>query len=363
MKKKFDKDDLFINTLKLYPTNEFKIYNGNIYHNNKNHQDVLRMENGAISIDEMNVNRTSNLIYPFFVKGSSRYSPKSVDTSDYNSGTPGTIYTGSYPLSASIDFTYFTSTTRPEIYSLKNTLNYNQRLSHHFAFSSSLGNKETQDIALVNVPALFYGSSIKKGTVELGYYLSGSLKGLIKDTRQNGELVEVSGNNPGQVAGVVLYSEGVVLLTGSWALEGGYAASYGVPSWKTFGKVDANKVDYVSYTFNFNGVQNHQVLTMFAHADRGEINYSTNPTFISASQTETFMSSSTNYYERNNILFKNTVSSSYVEPTGSYERQVWISKIGIYDDEKNLIAIAKLAKPVKKTENRELTFKLKLDLC
>ena len=34
----------------------------------------------------------------------------------------------------------------------------------------------------------------------------------------------------------------------------------------------------------------------------------------------------------------------------------------IYDENKNLIGIAKLSKPVKKTEGRDLTFKIKLDL-
>ena len=35
--------------------------------------------------------------------------------------------------------------------------------------------------------------------------------------------------------------------------------------------------------------------------------------------------------------------------------------VQIYDNDKNLIGIAKLATPVKKTEDRDFTFKLKLD--
>ena len=35
---------------------------------------------------------------------------------------------------------------------------------------------------------------------------------------------------------------------------------------------------------------------------------------------------------------------------------------GIYDDKKNLIAVAKLAKPVRKSEERDFTFKIKLDI-
>ena len=60
-------------------------------------------------------------------------------------------------------------------------------------------------------------------------------------------------------------------------------------------------------------------------------------------------------------LIKNTVKSPYLDPTGSYEPQTYISKVGIFDKDKNLIGIAKVATPVKKTEERDLTFKLKLD--
>ena len=38
-----------------------------------------------------------------------------------------------------------------------------------------------------------------------------------------------------------------------------------------------------------------------------------------------------------------------------------INKIGLYDENKNLIAIAKVATPVRKLETDEYTFKLKLD--
>jgi len=59
---------------------------------------------------------------------------------------------------------------------------------------------------------------------------------------------------------------------------------------------------------------------------------------------------------------KNTVSSSFCNFSASFKKQTFISKIGIYDDERNLIAVANLATPVKKTEDRALTFKLKLDI-
>ena len=73
-------------------------------------------------------------------------------------------------------------------------------------------------------------------------------------------------------------------------------------------------------------------------------------------------SGSFTYKENETVQIKNIVSSSYVDPTGSFEKQTFISRIGIYDKDKNLIGVAKVANPVKKTEDREFTFKLKLDI-
>jgi hypothetical protein len=71
---------------------------------------------------------------------------------------------------------------------------------------------------------------------------------------------------------------------------------------------------------------------------------------------------STSFIESDSSLVKNTNSYAYTDYSGTLEKQTFISKVAIYDDNKNLIGIAKLAKPVKKTEERDLTFKLKIDL-
>tara|TARA_R100001509_G_scaffold73906_1_gene41227 strand:+ start:176 stop:304 length:129 start_codon:yes stop_codon:yes gene_type:complete len=40
----------------------------------------------------------------------------------------------------------------------------------------------------------------------------------------------------------------------------------------------------------------------------------------------------------------------------------YISSIGIYDKDQNLIAVAKVANPIRKLESEDYTFKLKLDI-
>ena len=101
---------------------------------------------------------------------------------------------------------------------------------------------------------------------------------------------------------------------------------------------------------------------MFANAPKGAINHSNNPTFKSYGQEMTATTGSSFYTEKKNLKLKNVVSASYTDETPVFRKETYISKIGIYDENKNLIAVAKLATPVKKTEERDLTFKLKLDI-
>jgi hypothetical protein len=103
---------------------------------------------------------------------------------------------------------------------------------------------------------------------------------------------------------------------------------------------------------------------MFAHANKGEFNHSNNPTYAKFEQiiSKPPIISRHGYFENTRIEIKNTIQYSYENYTGSLEKQTYISKIGIYDENKNLIAVAKLAKPIRKPENRDVTFKLKLDI-
>ena len=106
---------------------------------------------------------------------------------------------------------------------------------------------------------------------------------------------------------------------------------------------------------------------MFAHAPQGALNYSSNPTFVDKDSRISAslgipLTSSALYEEPENVLIKNTATSSYTGYEEKMKRQTFISKVGIYDENKNLIAIAKLATPIRKEEKDEYVFKLKLDL-
>ena len=69
-----------------------------------------------------------------------------------------------------------------------------------------------RELTLICIPSIFYGSSIKKGSVNLKFYLSGTLIAQVQDSYKNGELMQVTGSiyaqsqapdGTGSVAGVV----------------------------------------------------------------------------------------------------------------------------------------------------------------
>ena len=101
---------------------------------------------------------------------------------------------------------------------------------------------------------------------------------------------------------------------------------------------------------------------MLAHAQKGEFNHSNNPTFKTFGQGQQPMTASNAYVEPNDLTIKNIASSSYSDPYANFKKTTYISSVAIYDENRNLIGIAKLATPVKKTEDVEYTFKMKLDI-
>ena len=386
--KKFGKNDIFVNTLKTYPKQNFFIYDGKIYLNNdigdvgQNQNPANHVPVGHVNLYELNVDRTAgNLIYPFVSKNSTRTRLKTISKTAFNNDfVYGDTISGSYPMSASLTIAQYLNDgacglTRPQIVALRNTINHYRIWSPHFQFSSSYGDKETQDLTFVDIPSIFFGSSIKKGSVQMTFNVSGSRIGELRDLYRNGELIETTGSSTGSVAGIVLYNEGAVLLTGSWNLLASHTERYKYctnetdnPRWKYFGSTvngaDVNRRTVSSsYEFNFNGVQKIQKLTMLCHALENEFNHSNNQTYVKFSENihQENTGSKSGYNEMEKEIF-NFSKSDYVSPTSSFEKITYISQVGIYDSEKNLIALAKFARPLKKTEKRSFVVKLGYDL-
>ena len=483
---RFQNEDIFHNVIKAYPKVRFDIYGGSVYYNGAYKQSgsftgsVPNVPPGHVNLYEMNVDRSDEynsatapeLIDAFISKDGTLDTFKTISTDNFKESEYGTEFRKPYALSASISREYYelefvaddkwnssknrfknrTKTVSATEYTkidsvlepggvtvsssfvdaLKSTFDYYTNLSPHYAYSAShpawdfgIYDKGHQELNMIYIPSIFYGSSIKKGSVSLKWYVSGSLMAECRDREENGELIQVTGSGrpakggetaisptaqadttyaktvldgaTGSVAGVVLYNEGIIALTGSWGLVGNdnytdkfrYDTVDGVlgkesPKWTYFGLgANDNSGSVVSttshnisssFTIEFQGTSHIPVTTMFAHAPKGYLNFSNNPTFVSGTLTpndddeKIFTGSNISvtsdeafYKEDEKAKIKNVVSSSFSNHTASYKSTVYISKVGIFDDNMNLIGIATLANPVKKTEEREFTFKLKLD--
>lgn len=432
--KKFGRSDIIRNAMRANPHSSFFIYSSSVYYDQRpiesgSFSDDILSASGGISLFEYNIDKqgttsfddssptvrtekveTTGLnppIIPYVIKtGIKNFLKPSPRTLSINSLTGqreggiqrvaddfllmsyGSALTGNtYPASASItrEFmqnagaitttTYGASETRVpnnrRYYGLRNSLDHYALRSPHYAVSNPSWNKDEQDINLISVPKIFYGTRIKPGSMSLKFYITGSLVGELKDTKYNGELIQVGpkgSTGSGSVAGVAMYEEGFILLTGSWDLTDGISYAFdstAVGSWARFacGANDGiNCSTSASFDLSFKGHTETQVLTMFAHARRGEVNYSNNPTFLEYGQTKVAASSSNVYIENDSLKIKNTVSSSYAGFNAPFERQVYISRVAIYDEDKKLIGIATLSNPILKKEAQDLSFKLKLDI-
>lgn len=85
----------------------------------------------------------------------------------------------------------------------------------------------------------------------------------------------------------------------------------------------------------------------FIRVYNGNYNYTTNPTYISGSYNDKGVP------DPSGALISNTMFAN--EPV------TYVTTIGLYNDDKELLAIAKLSKPIKKSFNSELSITVKLE--
>ena len=398
--KKFGNEDIVYTTIVANPEFNFLIQSGTVYRNNEILPDgdfgnkVKHITNGEISFHELNINRPSDsLIYGFINQDTTRYSYSTISTSDFNLGgdfAAGNVITQSYPLKAGLSRIYieagaefdnqdfnpydppsFAGSNKKYIRSLTSVINSRD----HAGKPIEYGDLGTKEINMVCVPGIFYGSTIEKGSIELNCYISGSIIGQAKDVNKDGYLIETIGPQSGSIAGIAIYEQGLMLMTGSWDIsDGAVSADYGpssFPNWLTFGtglpivgaalpsEPTEAEILHTTYEVKFKGTNRIPTLTMMAFAEKGELNYSTNPTFLLSSSLSPVQSSSS--YSEPKREIKNITKSRFDHHSASFESTTFISKVGIYDENKNLIAIATLAKPIKKTPTRDYMIKMRMD--
>ena len=424
---RFEEDDLFINRLKTYPEYNVFIYQGLQYTNNLKPQTGP----GGLTVFDINSNRSGADVVKPRVNVTLRkdifkrqvYNPLVQEISDPGhsfkvnknwkaTGADNRIISSSYPSPVStptIESDYGNSspikrrltsqTTQTANFWNKETsqietdtptghtinvtasalLNvarkYNTLSDHFIIEGSSIRSRDLlrDDVNFIFIPSMYYGSSIKKGSVELNYFITGSKLVSCADINHDGTLIETTGSGPslGNVVGLVLYDEGIIMLTSS-AIAGGPSLRYNggtspaiKGSWLTYGTtlndgISHSTLQNASYDLNFKGTSYVNSMTMFAHAKKGHLNHSNNPTYRDTSETVNNQTGSGITFAQGESGIKNIVSASF--SSASFDKTTYISKINLYDENENFIGVASLATPVKKTIDREYLFKLKLDI-
>ena len=407
----------------MHPEWDFYIYNSQVYINNSQNIAGLNTENykgvppGFLSLYEYNLDRTlkTRAIFPF-VNNNSDYKvrfrrdlknmtgePKA-DSIPFGSLPAGPV-SSSYQMSASITRQYLNVSNHtingplgpfeitdynPTSSVLRNMCLQYKTINPHFN-NTTLGTNPhihqtpleqmfSDDVNMINIPSIFYGSEIKRGTVDLNYLINGTIISSASDSKKNGQLISTSGSTSGSVVGHVLYREGILFFpksgSANTAFDRGNNVTYdasGSPDdarWIYFG-AGANdgitqdpSVGKASFSINFEGTTYKNTMTMFCHADKGQLNYSNNPTFLNNSQHKLIGNfSATKYsYSDSEIEIKNVASSSFHKGEDEFRKVTYISKVGIYDEDNNLLMTVDLARPYKNEEKDHFTFKIKYDL-
>jgi len=436
---KFGENDVFVNTLEAYPETSFYIHSGTVVIDSipdlsgANQSNILHVADGHISLYEINVDRPAGQeISASITADGVRSYPSALSIDGVNSYNviyeAGDEIPVSYNLSGTISQYYYTqaaiasldttaevstdlisndnATTpngrvihgyrnstyeestnnatqlgHPVPFSIEGVLDKYSFQSPHFKMKTSaplpVRDLRTSEMSVISIPSIFYGSKIKKGSVELNYYVSGSIIGTLTDRGRRGELIQTGpegSTGSGSVAGLVFYQEGIMILTGSWQLGNDNSIDYSgssdtINKWTHFGSglhqnnsTSAN-LHSASFSIDFQGTTRIPTMAMLCKAPYSELNWSNNPTFVdqNSSYFGTFNSSSYHYVE-NETSVKNITDTELVDYTPEQVKETYISKVAIYDEKKNLIGVAKVANPVRKTPDRSYLFKLKLDL-
>jgi hypothetical protein len=381
MKKTIGSNNQIVNNTIYHSPVNFFIYEEDVYYNQEyaisgSFQNNLgSIPQGFTKIGRLNTDSPDNA-YPFVIKDTDRQAFRSTTKLDYRATADGANITGSYPLSASISvYNYGASlgaAERKYLNPLRNVMTNYMTFSNHFQYSSSLHGRDldSTDTTLIDIPSVFYGSSMKKGSVSLKFYVTGSLIGELVDSKRNGELIQRSGSvsaNDGKVAGVVLYNHGVVLLTGSWNIDTTHSEDYlGTsqnPKWKHFGtSLISSSIGFSSFSLDFESSVQKSTMMMFLNASKGAFNFSHNNTFIEGNEFNKLWTSGSYKSKEPVKNAANVVSGSYNYDSATYEPTTYISEVFVYDDEGDVIMKGKLGKPLRKRLKDDLTIKLRYDL-
>jgi len=216
-----------------------------------------------------------------------------------------------------------------------------------------------KEALFLNFSRLLYKDEIKKGTFSIGIGTASwaapfaGIKTLTDASASTDQgTANTLGGNYGVLysldnvaRGVVFYQAGIVVLgTSSFADATafnssssplyGYTIAQSLVSASISSSCDALR--HRIYNISFNNTTEINSTIYFCRVPHNKYNYSANPTYLSSSR----------------IVVKNVASDTPVS---------YITTVGLYNAQNQLMAIAKLSEPLKKTPSDEITLRVRLD--
>lgn len=244
------------------------------------------------------------------------------------SAAEGGFVTGSRPLTASIDIVDAElNATNKQLYeSIINLYNHYALINSDYTpyFTGS----ETTRFRVIAIPEIYYDRGVLTGS------LTASDLDNAGDTRilyDNGRGGIYSGSLSGTLVGNIFYSEGLVVLKGGGLNDESTSNDFGEASPSAF-----------KWSVDFRGVQTIPVKIFRCRAPAGQLNASSNPTFYSIPTASLDVRKN----EREIVLD---------------DPFTYITTIGLFNKNYELVALAKLAQPVKKEEQQDILFRVRLD--
>lgn len=216
-------------------------------------------------------------------------------------------------------------------------------------------------IGVISIPQQYYGEGIKVGSLTLSY---GSI-----DTTDDGNsnLIDSASN----IKGNIFYDRGLVVVTDN-VTDGSTLSSFDI-SYRSTMTIYENEI-FLSVLENEFNVSQNPTAVYEVGATKKTVTITKPGTKLIDGETTTtsFYQPGAKYIKNSNYPFISSydgvsngsfddyIVSGSTDQTGSYLAP-FITTIGLYDDELNMVAVAKLPKPIKSLPDYPLNFIVRLD--